>query len=205
MKITEIKDLVYYDTETTGLDYQNDRILEHGLIRVQNNEIVDKLRLLVKQPVKISAESTAIHGITTEMIEAEGIEPKEAAKQVLDFMGDSIVNGLNNIGYDFVMLEVECNRLGLPRPKIENWIDTGLWHKGQMIGMAYNEKELFYKYAYRVKEVRAKGVKYNLDFLTKEYGCENLRDGGFHGAIKDLVMTHNIFNKMKEKYGIKAN
>lgn len=202
MIIKNIKDYTLFDSETTGLDFSIDRIVSHGVIRVRDNKIVEELEIMVNQPIEIPTVATNIHGITNEMMKKDGKDPKESCKKVLDFMGNDIIVGLNNTCYDYQMLEMECNRYGLPRPKIENWFDVGLLAKGLFIGNLYNEKELFYKYAFRIKDIRAKGVKYNLNFLTKEMGCDNLRDEvkGRHGAVVDLKMTKNVFDKMKEKY-----
>lgn len=200
MIIKDIKDAVYYDTETTGLDPVENRILEHGCIRVRDGKIVEELRIIVNQKVPIQAFLTEIHGITEEMCTKEGKDPKESAQKILNFMGDDVVIGLNNVCFDHCFLECETNRYGLSRPKIESWFDIGLWYKGLVIGNLYNEKELFYLYCRRIKDIRAKGVKYNLNYLVKTFGVENLREGGVHGAIRDLRMTKHVFDKMKEKY-----
>lgn len=188
-----------YDSETTGLDITQDKIVEHGAIRVRDNEIVEELRILVNQNMMVPEGASRIHGITTEICTKEGKDPKESAGKVLGFMGDDVVIGMNNIPYDYPMLEMEVNRYSLPRPKIDRWFDVGMWHKGLCLGNQYNEKELFYLYANRIKNIRAR-IKYNLDHLVKTYGVENLRDDGVHGAIKDLRMNHHVFQKMKEKY-----
>lgn len=201
-KIKEISNYVGYDSETTGLDLEHDRIVSHGLIRVRDDKIVDELEIMVNQPIEIPFVATNIHGITNEMMKKDGKDPKESCQKVLDFIGDDIVMGLNNIPYDYPMLENEGKRYSLSRPKVEKWFDLGLTCKGVFIGNLYNEKEAFYKYAFRIKDIRAKGVRYNLNFLTKEFGCENLREEvqGRHGAVMDLRMTKNIFDKFKQKY-----
>ncbi len=199
-KIKEIKDQVVFDTETTGLDLQNDLIIEYGLLRIRDNKPVDSLRLLVKRDMEIPPEAFKAHGISRETLMKEGMEPRLACQMAREFMGNDIVNGLNNVAYDFPMLENECNRYFIQRPKIENWIDTGMLHKGVHIGNIWNEREMFYKYSNRVKEIRAKGVKYNMDFLAKTYEVNNLRVEGLHGAMEDVTMTFHIFNKFKEKH-----
>lgn len=200
MKISEIKNAIYFDTETTGLDLRLDKIVEYGCLRVRNQEITEELRLLVKQPIRIPLEASNIHGITNEMVEKDGIDPESACKQVLAFFGDDPVIGINNIPYDLPLLEVECKHFNLPRPHVEKWFDIGMFHKGMQIGNVWNGQELFYRYALRIREIRAKGVKYNLDHLSKVYETENLRDNSFHGALRDSRMVFYIFKKMQLKY-----
>lgn len=200
MVIKNIQNYVVYDYETTGLDILTARIVSAGYIKVVENKIVDEMSFVVKQPVKIPDECIAIHGITNERMNKEGIDPKVAMQRGSDFMKKNWCLGLNNLGYDYFLAEQECNRFGLERPRVENQIDVGLLYKGMAIGNIYNEKEFFYKYAWRVREIRAKGVKFNLNFLTKHFGCENLREGGIHTVLHDIKMTHNIFQKMKEAH-----
>jgi DNA polymerase III epsilon subunit-like protein len=133
------------------------------------------------------------------MCDRDGIDPKLACQKTVDFIGNDIVIGLNNIAFDFQFLEVESNKHGIQRPKIETWFDVGTWHKGIQLGHMYNEQEPYFKYSTRIRDIRAR-IKFNLDFLSKTYGVENLRDDGKHGALKDLHMTKNVFDKMKEKY-----
>lgn len=199
-KIKEITSYSLYDVETTGLNPNQDRILEHGCIRVRDNKIVDELRLLANHNIDVPVDASNIHGLTRSILAKDGIDPAIACKKVIDFLGDDLVGGLNNIPFDYPFLEIECNRFTVARPKIENWFDLGMLSKGLSIGMLYNEKEPFYKYAFRVKDVRAKGVKYNLNFLAKTYEVENLRDDGIHTALNDLKMTKYVFDKIKEKY-----
>jgi DNA polymerase III epsilon subunit-like protein len=199
-KIKEVKDYVSFDTETTGLDTAKDLIVEYGLVRVRDDKIVDSLRILVKQNVVIPEEASRIHGITTEKMMAEGIEPALACQQARKFMGNEMVNGLNNIPYDFPIFENECKRHFVQKPTIEKWVDTGLLHKGIHMGNLWNQEELFYKYALRMRDIRMRGAKYNLDLLVKTYEVENLRTKGLHGAIEDATMVPFIFTKFKQLY-----
>lgn len=200
MKLSELKSFTMVDTETTGLDLLRDKIVEYGCVRVRDGKMTEELRLLVKQDIKIPPEATAIHGITNEMVEKDGIAPKDACEQVLRFLGDDYVGGINNIPYDLPLIEVECNRFAIPRPNVEKWFDIGMLHKGIHMGQKWNGQELFYRYALRIREVRVKGLKYNLDHLVKTYEVENLRDDSFHGAVKDVRMCINVFKAMQAKY-----
>jgi DNA polymerase III epsilon subunit-like protein len=200
MKIKDIVSYVGFDVETTGLDPNRDKVLEYGCLRVSNNQIVGELRLLVNHGVEIPAEATAIHGITKAMIDKDGIKPEDACRKVTEFLGDDIVLGLNNVPFDYPFLEKQANKFGIKRPQISKWVDAGLLWKGIQIGMHYNQEEEFYRYAFRVKDIRAKGVKYNLNYLVKTFEIENLREDGLHGALIDLRMTSHVFEKIKEKY-----
>lgn len=199
MKIKQVTDYCLFDTETTGLDPHNNKIIEYACLRVKNNEIAESFQCYVNQNVEIPYFITQINGIDNALVKAKGIPPEEAIKKVLDFFRDDIIVGLNNIAFDYSFAQSECNRFKLKRPDISKWLDVGILYKGIAIGNIYDEKEPFFRYSDRVRNIRAK-VKYNLNFLSKQYGVENLRVNDVHGALVDIYMTHYVFQKIKEKH-----
>ncbi len=56
--------IVLIDTETTGLDPENDRVIEIGLVCFVRGEITLTRNWLVNPGIPVSEESRAIHGIT---------------------------------------------------------------------------------------------------------------------------------------------
>lgn len=59
---------VVFDLETTGLDVMNNGITEIGAVKIVGGKIVEEFTTLVKPDYKITAENTAITGITEEMV-----------------------------------------------------------------------------------------------------------------------------------------
>lgn len=59
---------VSVDVETTGLDPQNDHIVEVGAVKVRDGEIVEELSSLVSIDRTIPFEARRVHGITNEML-----------------------------------------------------------------------------------------------------------------------------------------
>ena len=193
---------VVFDTETTGLDPLKERIVEYGAIKIDNGKMLDSFVRIVNQPVEMPEVVARIHGITTERMRSEGIDPKEAAQKLCRYINGWPVIGMNNIAFDYGFLECELTRHNLPRVELTNWYDVGMWHKGICIGQNWDEKEPFFRYALRLRDIRARGVKYNLNHLAKTYGVDNLREeiGGLHGALVDIKLTHHVFEAMKKKY-----
>lgn len=80
------KALVFFDTETTGLDADNCQIIELAAIRLEQNKrgdliIANSADLFVKLPKgqKIPENIVDLTGITDEMLEREGVTESEAA------------------------------------------------------------------------------------------------------------------------------
>ncbi len=102
--------LVVFDFETTGLDANQDRIIEIGAIKVQNLEIVDEFSTLVDPTIPLSIEAERITGITPDMLVGSPTIDKVFSK-LLDFMAGSILVA-HNADFDMGFLKAEGRRLG---------------------------------------------------------------------------------------------
>lgn len=87
------KGVVFFDTETTGLDAKNCQIIELAAIRIEQTEhstlrVADSADVFIKLPEgqKIPEKITELTGITDEMLEAEGITESEAAARFTDMI-----------------------------------------------------------------------------------------------------------------------
>jgi len=94
------------DIETTGLSYQNDKIIEIGIIKIRNNQIVDRYSQLINPKCQISHFITQLTGISNEMIKDQPTLDM-IYDDVFSFIGDDIIIGhntsfdLNFISYQF--------------------------------------------------------------------------------------------------------
>ncbi|UQA85176.1 exonuclease domain-containing protein [Gardnerella vaginalis] len=97
-----IDDYCVLDTETTGLSAYYDEIIEIGILRVRNNEIVYRYDQLIKPNFDIDDFITALTGITNDML--EGMPSIDSVKtDVLSFIGDDIILG-HNTSFDMRFL-----------------------------------------------------------------------------------------------------
>jgi CBS domain-containing protein len=105
---------VVMDTETTGLDATNARIIEIGAIRLAGGRIADAppLQRLVRPDIPIPAASTRIHGFSDAAV---ADAPRFAAvwPELTSFVGDTVLIG-HSIGFDLAVLERECTRANIP-------------------------------------------------------------------------------------------
>ena len=81
---------IAFDTETTGLKPDTDRIIEIGAVKFDKNGIIDKFETLVNPQKSIPAECTAINHITNEMIKDAPLS-KDALKDFVEFIKDGII------------------------------------------------------------------------------------------------------------------
>ena len=63
-----INDYCVLDTETTGLSAYYDKVIEIGILRVCNNQIVAQYSQLIQPEYEIDPFITQLTGITNEMV-----------------------------------------------------------------------------------------------------------------------------------------
>ena len=104
---------VVLDTETTGFDYTNDRILCIGALVLQNGVIPinESLEIFIQQEHYDQA-SAKIHGILKECVIERPTE-LQALQEFLTFLGDSIIIAHHTV-FDITMINKALERNGLP-------------------------------------------------------------------------------------------
>jgi DNA polymerase III epsilon subunit family exonuclease len=113
---TEIPDkLVMIDLETTGLEASTDRIIEIGIIKYENGEVVEKYSQLIDPESRIPNQATAINGITNEMVK-DCPKIYDVIDDVYNMISDTIIAGYN-IQFDLKFLSAAFTRSNL---KLEN-------------------------------------------------------------------------------------
>ncbi|MGE0238225.1 MAG: DUF294 nucleotidyltransferase-like domain-containing protein [Parvibaculaceae bacterium] len=107
---------VAVDTETTGLDPSQARIIEVAAVRIHRGHVIkdETFSTLVNPGTTVPEESRRIHGIATDdLIDAPDFG--EAGQRLSAFIGQRLIIG-HAVGFDLAMLERECGRAGLPWP-----------------------------------------------------------------------------------------
>ena len=97
-KITEI----VLDTETTGLDYTKEKMVEFAAVRLENGKIKDEFQTLINPEQHIRKSSIAIHGITADMV-ADAPTENEIMPKIMEFIGDYPIVAHNAI-FDYSFL-----------------------------------------------------------------------------------------------------
>ncbi|NUQ95341.1 MAG: DNA polymerase III subunit epsilon [Streptomyces sp.] len=107
-----------WDTETTGPDPRNDRIVTAAFIVRGGGRPDCHFSWLINSGVPIPPEATAVHGIDDAKAKAEGQDPKEALEEIAETMARAIRYGMPlvayNTAYDWSVLHYELERHGLP-------------------------------------------------------------------------------------------
>lgn len=105
-----------FDSETTGLDVKADRIVSVGGVRVHGSRIfhIANIDRLVNPGVPIPPRSSAIHGITEDML-ADAPAFADVWPVLEPLMRGAVLVG-HNVGFDLALLRRECALADLPLP-----------------------------------------------------------------------------------------
>lgn len=112
--------VMIFDTETTGQPHVVD--LAADLWDTDTGEKLVSLDFLINNDIPIPEEMTAIHGITTEMCEADGISPLDAHRRFTELMCQADLVGGHNISFDIRMMRIHAARV--TGEKWENMLPT---------------------------------------------------------------------------------
>lgn len=176
---------VSLDCETTGLNIGRDEIISIGAVRIVGDRILtsERLELLVKPSKGVSADSIRVHRLRERDV-AQGLEPEEAVRQLLHFIGSRPLVGYF-LEFDVAMINrvlFPMLGMGLPQPKIE-------------------VSAMYFDYRNRGLEPHLKGVtNIDLRFATL---MDDLRlpQRDAHDAVNDAVMAAMAFIKLRHLLG----
>jgi DNA polymerase III epsilon subunit family exonuclease len=114
--------LVVLDTETTGLDPRNDRIIDIGAVRLGPDLKIEKRFVTLVDPgIPIPLFISRLVGITDDDVrDAPGFA--QAFGDLREFAGDAVLVA-HNAGFDREHLAAGARRAGLP-PLANEWFDT---------------------------------------------------------------------------------
>ena len=125
MKISDAS-WIFLDTETTGLKVREGaRVIEVGLVDVQNMAIGFSVDYLINPGVPIPPKITQITGITDQMVAKQGAFETKAQAIMQMLQGADFIAAYNK-DFDREMLENEFKLLGMTMPD-KVWLDPMTW------------------------------------------------------------------------------
>jgi DNA polymerase-3 subunit epsilon len=158
---------IYYDTETTGIRNDKDRIIELAAFDPIENRTFCHL---INPGIAIPKEATAIHHISDEMV-ANAPSFKEVAEAFIAFCpANTVLIAHNNDAFDKLFLEVEFKRAGVSLPSFY-YIDTLKW----------------------ARKYRNDLPRHTLQSLREVYGFPANQA---HRALDDVIVLHQVFSSM---------
>ena len=158
------------DTETTGLSFDDDKVIEIGIVELIDNVLTQNhFHEYINPEMNISLSAQKIHGISNEFLIGKPTFSK-IAKKFLDFINDDTII-IHNAEFDINFINKELQNCGFN--KIKNFVvDTIKIAKKEFPGQAVN-----------------------LDSLCKKLDVNNIRQD-FHGALLDATLLSKVYLKL---------
>ncbi|HUF56109.1 MAG TPA: DNA polymerase III subunit epsilon [Thermohalobaculum sp.] len=159
---------IVWDTETTGLDFVADRIVEIGAIEIVNGLPTGEQRHYYLNPERpMPREAFAIHGLGDAFL-ADKPRFAEIVDDFLEFVADARLVA-HNAAFDMGMLNAELRRLGRPALPTARALDT---------------REL--------ATARYPGAHASLDALCRRFAID-LAQRTKHGALLDSELLAEVY------------
>lgn len=172
VKNSLITKYIAFDTETTGLNPINDRIIELGAVIFENGKITKSFGTLVNPDVYIPEFITSITNITNEMIDSAPSE-NVAFNDFIKFLGDALDGNTiicaHNARFDMGFLKATLERLGYCADIV--FIDTLYLARKKVLGLS----------------------NYKLNTVAHHFDIDNRRS---HRAVEDAEVCGKILWKL---------
>lgn len=160
---------IFYDTETTGIKPDRDRVVEIAAFDPVLNRTFEKL---INPCIPIPKEASAIHKITDEMVLGAPTF-KDVAEEFAEFCsGNVCLIAHNNDAFDIHFLKNEYSRAQIEFPQWK-FLDSLKW----------------------ARRYRADLPRHTLQFLREVY---NIPSNNAHRALDDVVVLHRVFELMTD-------
>lgn len=113
--------LAVFDTETTGIDISEDRIVSATIALLgPGGEVTERYDWLLDPGIAIPEAAMRVHGITTEIARATGISAAVGVQQIVAQLAEMMERGYPvvayNAPYDLSLLSAEAARHGVSLP-----------------------------------------------------------------------------------------
>lgn len=173
MGLLEQETFICLDCETTGLNIEEDRIIEFAAVKFTLDQTIDKYETLINPMCDIPEVSQKIHHISQAMIQGKP-SIDTLLDFILSFVGDHIIVG-HSIGFDIEILMSEAKRFNkntrLPFNRI---IDT-----------------------LRLARNYGRCPSNSLETLRQHF---NIKPEGAHRAMSDVTVNIEVFKHLIRGY-----
>ncbi|PQJ33111.1 DNA polymerase III subunit epsilon [Nonlabens arenilitoris] len=172
MQLNLRRPICFFDLETTGVNISKDRIVEIAIHKVLPDGTEKTYTYRVNPTVPIPAATTAVHGITDDMVKDEPTF-KELAHEIHNIIKDSDLAGFNSNRFDIPLLAEEMLRAG---------VDFDMGNRN-----AIDVQNIFHKMEQRT-----------LVAAYKFYCDKDLTDA--HSAEADTIATYEVLKGQLDRY-----
>ncbi len=173
MTLLDEDKFVCIDVEATGLDPENDKIIEIAACKFTLNNVIEQFDTLIDPEMPIPEISKNIHNISDEMV-LNKPKIKDILPKLFEFSQNHIIIG-HGIRFDIAIIDSEAKRNGLNSPLSHSkLIDT------LRLARLYGESPIN-----------------SLESLRKHF---NIEFEGAHRALNDVIVNIEVFKHLTKSF-----
>lgn len=178
MRPLEKEIFICLDCEATGLDPENDKIIEIAAAKFDFSNVLDSLQSLIDPQTEIPQKSQEIHHISDEMVKNK---PKieDFLRQFLKFIKGHILIG-HCISFDLNLIKYEAQRNRIP----------------------FDMNEFIYIDTLRLARLYGESPLNSLEILRKHF---NIEEEGAHRAMNDVLVNIEVFKRLTQNFNSKED
>ena len=168
--------MIFFDTETTGLDFNKDKIIEIALLVVEDGQITEKYNKFIQQTNPLSNEIKELTGIDDEKLD-EGVKESKVADDLYKLLSPGTLMVAHNCQFDLNFIyNLLCKYYD--ENKIDNLFKNILWLDSLTI---FKDRKRF---------------PHKLKDMVSYY---NIGDVKFHRAIDDTIALSKCVKALNEE------
>lgn len=177
-KIDDYERLFVFDTETTGLEWRTDKLIEIGVLifeKDDNGSFIEKRKMnyLINHGIEIPGHIIELTGITQQMVDTEGEPQAKVIKEIAPYLlGDTLLIAYN--------AQFDMNFLTMALREVFN--DNGLMLENDVLDPYSIFKDRY-------------GYPHRLENAIKVLGVTGVNS---HKAIDDAFATINVLRALME-------
>ncbi|MDR2538082.1 MAG: UvrD-helicase domain-containing protein [Bifidobacteriaceae bacterium] len=103
------KDIVVFDTETTGLDTAHDDVIQIAAVKLRDGQKIDEINLYINTDRDL-AISAPIHHISKGKLDAVGLSHEDGILKFINFCGNESIMVAHNLKYDLDIISNNAAR-----------------------------------------------------------------------------------------------
>jgi DNA polymerase-3 subunit epsilon len=161
---------IVFDTETTGLEAESDRLIEIGCVELENLLPTGReFHTLINPMREVHLDAARVHGFTWEKLRGYPIFAEQKVMGAfLAFIGDAPLVA-HNASFDRGFINAELRRAGKPALADDRFVDT-----------------------LKLAQAKFPGAPASLDALCRRFEI-SIEHRALHGAIKDARLLAGVY------------
>jgi DNA polymerase-3 subunit epsilon len=163
---------IVFDTETTGLEKSEHRVIEIGCVEMIDRRIVSEQRWYLNPDRDSDPGAFEVHGLSTQFLADKPRFPQIADDLIALLRGAELI--IHNASFDVGFIDMELERAGRPERVAAFCKVTDTWQLAKKLHP---------------------GQKASLDALCKRYGIDNSHREQ-HGALLDARLLADVYLAM---------